>query len=79
MNCTAYHEEVSRYIDRELDEGRIVSLFAHLAGCKDCRGFLGSMMELRSAIHRLPVPGVPATLDSRIRSIRPAEAGPGPV
>ena len=71
MNCTGYHEDVSRYIDRELDEGRIAPLFAHLAGCENCRGFLGSMMALRSTLHRLPAPGVPATLDRRIRSIRP--------
>ncbi len=79
MNCTVYHEEVSLYIDRELDEGRIVSLFAHLAGCKNCRGFLGSMMELRSALHRLPAPAVPATLDTRIRRIRPGRRNPVPV
>ena len=71
MNCTPYREDVSRYVDRELDEGRIALLFAHLAGCTGCREFLGSMMELRSALHRLPAPSVPATLDRRIRAIRP--------
>ena len=76
MNCTVYHEEVSRYIDRELDEGRLAPLFAHLAGCEHCRGFLGSMMELRSTLHGLPAPAVPATLDRRIRSIRPGRRRP---
>jgi anti-sigma factor RsiW len=71
MNCTVYHEDVSRFIDRELEESRTAPLYGHLAGCKHCRAFLGSMMELRSTLHRLPAPGVPATLDRRIRGIRP--------
>jgi anti-sigma factor RsiW len=78
MNCTLYHEDVSRYIDRELDEGRIAVLFAHLAGCTGCREFLGSMMELRSTLHRIPPPGVPATLDRRIESIRPGRRKSAP-
>jgi anti-sigma factor RsiW len=71
MNCAAYHEDVSRYIDRELDEGRIALLFVHLGGCAGCRDFLSSIMELRSALHRLPAPSAPATLDRRIHAIRP--------
>jgi len=71
MNCAAYHDDVSRYIDRELDESRTALLFAHLAGCTGCREFLGSMMGLRSTLHRLPTPSVPATLDRRIHAIRP--------
>jgi anti-sigma factor RsiW len=79
MNCTVYHEDMSRYIDRDLDEGRTASLFGHLAGCEQCRAFLGSLMELRSALHRLPPPGVPATLDRRIRNIRPGRRRSVPV
>jgi anti-sigma factor RsiW len=78
MNCTLYHEDVSRYIDRELDEDRIAVLFDHLAGCTGCRAYLGSMMELQSTLHQLPAPGVPATLDCRIQNIRPGRRKPAP-
>jgi anti-sigma factor RsiW len=79
MNCTHYREDVSRYVDRELDEGRIALLFAHLAGCTGCREFLDSMMALRSTLHRLPAPAVPATLDRRIHAIRPDRRKPIPL
>ena len=51
MTCEEYQEQVSQYIDGELDDKESGALFKHLSTCGECRSFLRSALELRSKIH----------------------------
>jgi hypothetical protein len=51
MTCDEYQEQVSQYIDGELDDKESGALFKHLSTCGECRSFLRSTLELRSKIH----------------------------
>jgi len=51
MTCDEYQEQVSQYIDGELDDKDSGTLFRHLSTCGECRSFLRSTLELRSKIH----------------------------
>jgi len=51
MTCDEYQEQVSQYIDGELNDKDSGILFKHLSMCGECRSFLRSTLELRSVIH----------------------------
>lgn len=51
MPCNEYQEEASQYLDGELVDEKVESLFKHLGTCVECRHFLHSVLELRSRIH----------------------------
>ena len=51
MTFDEYQEQVSQYIDGELNDGDSGTLFKHLSTCGECRSFLRSTLELRSKIH----------------------------
>jgi len=51
MTCDEYQEQVSQYIDGELNDKNSGGLFKHLSVCGECRSFLRSTLELRSKIH----------------------------
>lgn len=69
MNCSAYHEMISAYVDRELDDGGAVALFAHLTICEECRNTMTDSLALRESIHRSQRHDVPASLDKRVYGI----------
>jgi hypothetical protein len=52
MSCTYYREQVSLFVDNELDAGSQTKLFDHLAGCMECHLFLDSIMQFKSMKHR---------------------------
>ena len=52
MNCTNYREQVSAFVDNELDPGSQTQLFDHLANCSECHLFLDSLMKFKSMKHQ---------------------------
>ncbi len=52
MNCIYYREQVSAFVDNELDPGSQTQLFDHLANCSECHLFLDSMMKFKSMKHQ---------------------------
>ena len=71
MNCTDRKEQVSRFIDGELGVRDHVALFEHLAGCKECRGFLDAMLEVRDRSREETV-RFPEELDNAVLSMIPS-------
>jgi len=69
MNCAAYQEDISRYLDDDLSDREEQEMFAHLAGCESCRGFVRDVMQLRNALRRIPAPEPSDSLDRRVLSI----------
>jgi anti-sigma factor RsiW len=69
MNCMEIQEEISAFIDGELPQEKSGLLFAHIAGCQECRGFLQSSVRMRGMIARVPEPAAPPRLDARVLSI----------
>ena len=49
MSCERAQEQVSLWIDAELEESAQAALFGHLEGCSECRRFLDSMVRFRKA------------------------------
>jgi predicted anti-sigma-YlaC factor YlaD len=56
MNHTDYQQLTSQFIDRELGSNDEQELFAHLATCDECRGFLkAALMLQRDILGKKPV------------------------
>jgi len=68
MNCEQYQENVSQFIDGELDNASELSLFQHLGECDKCRGFLKDTMNLHTELLSEQVVIVPELLDRKILS-----------
>jgi Putative zinc-finger len=49
-------EQLSAYLDDELDETERAALDEHLATCEECRGLLAELRETRSLLRALPAP-----------------------
>ena len=45
-----YQQQISEYIDNQLEDSDTSRLFRHLGDCEECRDFLKSILKLRSAI-----------------------------
>lgn len=46
--CERYREQLSEFVDNELNDERSAELFQHLAHCTECRMHLMSLQRLRS-------------------------------
>jgi hypothetical protein len=66
MDCEIYQENISRYIDNELDRAGEDDLFRHLASCEFCRVFIKDAMNLRSDLLSNKPVAVPEALNQRI-------------
>lgn len=74
MNHNDYQEQVSLYIDGVLGDKTSASLFAHLAGCEECRSLLKVSMHLREHMAEQELETTPLSLDRRILgSVTPLE------
>jgi anti-sigma factor RsiW len=49
-SCNEYQQQISQYIDNQLEDSDTSELFRHLGDCEECRDFLKSILKLRSAI-----------------------------
>jgi predicted anti-sigma-YlaC factor YlaD len=73
MNCMQIHQAISARVDGEdpgLDEATV---YAHLAGCADCRAFSHHAESLHRSIRLAPAPEIP-DLTPRILSAIGAES-----
>lgn len=54
-------EELSAYLDHELDAGAQARVFEHVAGCADCQARLEGLRQTAHAIRGLPMESPPRT------------------
>jgi anti-sigma factor RsiW len=66
MNCENYQENISQFIDGELDSASESNLFQHLGSCEHCRTFLKNILSLRNTLTVSQQMIVPASLDQRV-------------
>ena len=66
MTHNEHQQRISLYIDNELNDKESSELFAHLAGCSECRTYMKISMRVRSQIANEELADVPRTLDRRI-------------
>jgi predicted anti-sigma-YlaC factor YlaD len=69
MICSDIQEQVSSLIDNELYDDVSKHVFVHLSECHECRGFLRTAMQLRSALSMGRPPSASPILDERVLSI----------
>ncbi len=66
MNCEQYQENVSQFIDGELESVNEANLFKHLSTCDACREFIKETMSLRSELLSMEAATVPEPLYRKI-------------
>ena len=74
MNCKQACEQLSEYIDGELDEQSRRAIEGHLAGCEACRDELEDLRKTIAAVKSLPTVPAPEELSSRILAGIPERA-----
>jgi anti-sigma factor RsiW len=68
MTHTEHQQRISLYIDNALSDKESAELFAHLAGCDECRTFMKISMRVHSHITSEELAEVPSSLDRRVLS-----------
>ncbi|MGH8925183.1 MAG: anti-sigma factor family protein [Acidimicrobiia bacterium] len=63
-------EDLSAYLDGELDSHELVRVKSHLSGCDHCRDELASLMEVRAMLRSLPMLELPEQVPSRMVRLR---------
>jgi len=69
MSCKNVHPLISPLLDRKVSAGEREEVLAHLESCRDCSAYLESIENLRSALHGMNQPPVPAALSGKLRVI----------
>lgn len=65
MTCEDHQRGISAMMDARREVPEAASLFSHMAGCTECRGFFFAGRSIASALAREPA--FPAALDRAIR------------
>ncbi len=65
MNCDAFQEYASRFVDGVLDAAGQSALFAHLSSCVECRSFLATSVRTREVMQKDAV-SLPEGLDKAL-------------
>jgi hypothetical protein len=65
MNCASYQEQISQFIDGELELRMQVDLFRHLSVCAACQMRIDGSVRLKEAIRNERIP-YPPELDDAI-------------
>lgn len=66
MTHEKYQEQISQFIDGELEERLQSALFAHLSTCDECRRFLNATLALRSNLATGSSISLPQGFDQRV-------------
>lgn len=74
VECSGFEVAVSAYLDKELPDVEVRSLFLHLADCKQCRAFLDAARVAEAQALRGKRMTASKRLDDRVASIRPSDA-----
>lgn len=69
MNCSEVENQLSAYIDQELNETERQAVAKHVSLCQDCLGKLKAMQSASLMIKGLEELDVPAELSERLRQI----------
>jgi len=78
--CLAFDEDLSAWIDGELDAERRAAVEAHLASCRACAARVEELHAVDCALLALPAPAVGADLRERLaRRLAAERRAPGPV
>jgi hypothetical protein len=67
MNCRTVQISLSAHFDGALSEGERRGLVAHLDACRDCELRLARMVQVRTALRRLPENAPPERLSTTLR------------
>ena len=78
MDCVTCREVIQRYIDGELDDGRVVEFQRHLSFCGDCAAELQGIAAARAVLHatREVTVDVPAGFADRVMTALEAQPEP---
>lgn len=71
MNCSAYRDWLSAYIDGALEPAKRAGLEAHLQACAGCRQEHEALKAMVQALHTLPKPHAPDLLPGIHRRLMP--------
>lgn len=66
MKCKSAERLLSRYLDHELDQGRVRQLEDHLAQCAGCRHELADLAAATDRLRALDAPGPSPFLVTRV-------------
>jgi len=66
MDCTQARNLLPEYQDGTLDPAAATALAAHLRGCGECAGCVGSLLAVRELLRRLPPDPAPPELLARV-------------
>jgi anti-sigma factor RsiW len=66
MECQAIREQLSAWLDQELDAGVEAILTAHLEGCEACQREWRQLRALDAALSNLAAPAAPMGLAERV-------------
>jgi anti-sigma factor RsiW len=71
MECQAVRQQLSAWLDAELDEAEEAALTAHLDGCEACRREWQKLSALDAALSRLEAPVPPGLAEKVLARVRP--------
>ena len=67
MNCWGVNRRSTDYVDGRLRQSERSRVEAHLLECQQCEVRISELRSLRSTLRKLPEPGAPANLRTRLR------------
>jgi hypothetical protein len=76
MSCDNYKQDLSAYVDGELDAAPRADLEEHIAECKDCREELQKLRKLTAVLQGTPRAKAPPSLARRIADAAKSEHEP---
>jgi len=68
MQCSEIQENLSAYLDGELDPAGAAELESHLEGCESCRSELESLRSTVELVRSVPRVQAPPVLKQRLAS-----------
>ncbi len=69
MTCIEVQQQISAFVDGQMDSGEEAGVFGHLGSCAECCGFLQASIRLRGMITRIATPQISRGLDTRVLTI----------
>ncbi len=77
MECQEVRQQLSAWLDQELDEAAEAALAAHLEGCEACRREWRGLQALDAALGQLAIPVPPGLAEKVAARVRRPQHRPG--
>jgi len=77
MECQAVRQQLSAWLDQELDEAAGAALAVHLEGCEACRREWRRLQALDAALGQLALPVPPGLAEKVAARVRRPQRRPG--